>query len=241
MQQQMDLDIAVETFSERERRLIEKLREFRTIDVDIEANRRLVNGIGLINEPRITPKAPERDYLPMLKYINVKRTQAEMEIAATVERYVNPSNFGARYATASRVARRLRETFSDDPEEDMRLQDAYRILTDRPEHFDDVRLTDTERTADRRLEERARAEMRLNELLWQKDIISYALDQMKQWYHEWYLILWHRYVMGEPYNKVCQMITRKGENGESGLTPDEYRLARKKALHQFDKWTPGLV
>lgn len=239
---QMELDIAAEDFSEREKRLIQHLRDYRTIDADIRAQQRLAEGFGLLSEPRITPAAPERDYLPMVKHMKLKRTQSEIEIAATVERHINPSNFGNGYASALRVARELRGTFSDDPEEDARLQDAYALLTERHrETFDEPKLTDTEQVAERRIEERERAQERLELLEFRKNTIAGALADMSDFHREWYLILWHKYVMGVPYNEVCQMILRKGKNGESPLTPDEYRLSRKKALQQFDKWTPGLV
>lgn len=234
---QLTLDIAVEEFSEREKRLIQHLKDFRTIDADIRAQQRLVDGIGLINEPRITPAGPERDYLPYAKHINIKRTQAEIEIAATVERHVNPGNVKG-YATAGRVSRILRETFSDDKEEDMRLQDAYGLLTERHrETFDEPKLTDTEQVADRRLQERERAAVRLDGLLRVKKIVGGALTDMQEFHEEWYKILWFRYVQGEYWVDVCRIAARKG----NALTKDEYIRARTKAIHRFDELTPGLI
>lgn len=69
-----------------------------------------------------------------------------------------------------------------------------------------------------------------------KQIISAALKDMEHNYHEWYLILWNKYVEGRTESEVCSMTLRNG----LPLTRKEYRLSRKQALIKFDALAVGL-
>lgn len=129
----------------------------------------------------------------------------------------------------------MAHTYSEDADEDYRIRDAVDILRRRcGEEY--IHLTDTERLAILREEEMAKARLQLEILRERKDIISFALEQMEKWYHEQYLILWHKYVMGKHWKRVCEIAARDGQP----LTDEEYRLSRKKALKHFDRWAYGL-
>ncbi|GMA64738.1 hypothetical protein NZD89_05120 [Alicyclobacillus fastidiosus] len=230
--EQQSFELEAVYFSDRERFLIERLREFRTIDVEIAIQERKMRGIGLIHEPRITPKGPEEDYLAY--HLPSELTEHQQETKAIIERHVRPEEFRYIYASRARVAKCLSNGETDDPIERAQLRSIGRKLYRGDE--DRIELTDTERVADLRLAERAEAEQVYEMLKERKEIISFALEEMKRWYHEWYLILWHKYVMDQHWKEVCRIAARNGV----ALTDEEYRLARKKALHQFDKWAVGL-
>lgn len=241
-----ELDIDVETLTRREKFIIKRLREYRTIDADIKVQERLMRGIGLLNEPRITA-APlsKQDYMRYLCRVGVKLTDDEKEIVDAMKRYINPLDFVTyfdrtkrvrfNYATAARVANKLKTTFADDKGDDERLQAAFEILSQEPDETF-LHLTDTEQVVDRRLSEREEAEERYNILVERKEIIQQALALMQQYEHEGYIILWHRYVMDEHWIKVRELAARNGVP----LSEREYRNARGKALTKFGKWAHGL-
>ncbi|GMA59679.1 hypothetical protein NZD89_09095 [Alicyclobacillus fastidiosus] len=86
------------------------------------------------------------------------------------------------------------------------------------------------------MKEVAEAKAEHERLVRLKRTVSLTLEDMREYHHEWYLILWHKYVMDEHWKALCKVAARNG----IALTDEEYRLARKKALHQFDKWAVGL-
>lgn len=244
--QQVEFDLGVETFSKREQRIIERLKEFRTIDADIRLQERLSQGIGLIHEPRITPMAQQQDLLHLYRFVSDLSDQ-EREIAATVQQFVSGDVLGTRlsgkserdtkpsqYATSIRVAKKLGRMESDDPKEDERLEYAYQLFS--RQGGEDVPLTDVEKMVILREAEIAQAREMLEILTDTRDTIQFALSEMERWFPEWHLILWHKYVLCKHWMEVCSIAARQGQP----LTPEEYRLSRKKALKQFWKWAPGI-
>lgn len=230
---QITLDLDVESFSKREKLIVQRLKEYRTMDADIRLQERLSCGIGLKHQPSASAKPPERDYLPMLSHLPSEISGEEQEVAATVARYISKDEF--RYASSIRVAGRLRNTFVDDVEEDNKLQIAFETLAQKPTD-EYLHLTDTERLASLREEEIENARGMLKLLMGRKETICFSLEEIAQWYPEWHAILWHKYVMGKSWIVVCEIAARGG----IPLTPEEYRLSRRKALKQFDKWAPSL-
>lgn len=231
---QQEFELGAEHFSDRERFLIQRLREFRTIDVEIAIQERKMRGIGLIHEPRITPKGPEADYLRYLGHLPNELTEQQHEDKTIIERHLSSGEFHM-YASRARVAKRLQDIKTDDIAERVTLRRIGRRLY--RGDGDVIELTDTERVADLRLAEREEAEREYEALTERKAIISFALEEMKRWYHESYIILWHRYVLQQHWQEVCRLASRSGVP----LTEKEYRNARSKALHQFDDWANGLT
>lgn len=74
---QMGLDLEIESFSKREKFLIKRLKEHRTIDAEIAVQDRLARGIGLVHEPRVTAAAPERDYMRYLCHVGANLSEDE--------------------------------------------------------------------------------------------------------------------------------------------------------------------
>ncbi|MCL6445788.1 MAG: hypothetical protein K6T83_20460 [Alicyclobacillus sp.] len=235
-----------ETLSERNKFLIKRLREFRTIEADIRVQERLMRGVGLLHEPRITSAPPVVDRMQELATIEL--SPREKELVDTLRRYVSLADFAKydedtgritlTYASAERVTRALKRLDDRhiDPADRDRLQAVQGLLA---RHIGEeyVHLTDTEKVADIRLKERAKAEAKYRVLCERRDIIAEALAMMERWRPRWHALLWHRYVMDESRDKVCILLARDGVP----LTLKEYRGEREKALRQFDKWTQGLT
>ncbi len=232
MYEQASLEVEAERFTSREKQLIKHLKAFRTIDADIRALQRVVNGYDL-PEPSVTAR-PRREDDPevmwMLEHDVLSESQAQM--AAAVERYVSPTQY--RYASSFRVAKAVGQVQTEDPIDRENLQLAYSLLH---REIDDTKLNETEHCAEIWIRQRENAKVKMYLLIGKKDIISGALEDIKKYYPEWWTILWYKFVQDEPWIDVCKRASR-GNN--TSLTPDEYRTSRKNALIQFDKWTPGL-
>jgi len=231
---QTQLDIDVETFSDREKIITKRLREYRTIDRDIRAQQRIVSGAMTRCLPSLSPAPVPEDDIDILASLRTQEmTDGFRSMVQAVSKNVDMKN--AKYANRHRVARRLRYTYSNDEKEDQALQYAYAILTER---IDDepVKLTGPEAFAQCRIGEVADAKEELVRLERVRDIIKTTLDDMQTYEHEWWTILWHKYVMREHWRRVCELAARNG----SPLTTDEYRWSRRKALNKFNEWAVGL-
>ncbi|MFB5189055.1 hypothetical protein [Alicyclobacillus fastidiosus] len=234
MSEQMTLDIDAESFTVRERLIIQRLHEYRTIDRDIRQQERIISGELTRCNICTSFSGPSEDDPAVLAAL---RTQEMSEgfhyIAQSVGKAVDMSD--RRYADTYTVAVRLERARSEDPVEAQALRDGHAMLTERHRE-DPVHLTGPERYAECRMKEVAEARAEHERLVMLKRTVSLTLEDMNEYHHEWYLILWHKYVMDEHWKEVCRIAARDGV----ALTDEEYRLARKKALYQFDKWAVGL-
>lgn len=261
---QSSLDLDDERYSKREEWLIERLREFRTIDAYIRTAKRLSDGIGLTHEPNITMRPEARDYMPILNEVARRLQEGDSAVIAlashigylpndrervmidATRKYVDHKDFVVFdkqsnrfkfvWASSHRVVRSLRKAEEiEDKDERQGVDDAIKLLSER-EGDEDVHLTPTERLAMLRLAERDAAQSIYELLEERKRIIGETLADMDKFYHEWYLILWHKYVLDEHWKRVCEIAARR----EMALTPDEYLWSRKKAIRQFEKLSVGL-
>ena len=242
---QSTFDLDAETFSEREKLIIRRLGEYRTVDADIRRQQRIISGELTNVSISVTIRPPDEDERDVMQDLDAERwgvdidrkSEAYREMAKVVKKHVNMDR--ALYTNRIRVVRALRDKVSNDAEEDKLLQDAYVILAERGEE-EAVHLTPAERYVHERQKETERAEAELERLQTLKRVVGYALADLVDYCEEWHTILWYKYVQGEREQKVCERAARGDENNKTPLTPDEYRLARKKALMQFDKWAVGL-
>ena len=261
---QTSLDIDAESYTAREEWIKKRLAEYRTIDAYIRTAKRLADGIGLVHEPNITMRPEARDYMPILNdvarrlqegdsavialaaHIGYMPTDRERVMIDATRKYVDHKDFVVYDATSNRfrfvwasshrVVRSLQKAEEiEDTAERQAVDDAIKLLSERVGE-EDVPLTPTERLAMLRLAERDAAQQIYELLTERKRIISETLADMDNFFHEWYLILWHKYVMDEHWRHVCELAGRDG----TPLTTDEYRWSRKKAIREFDKLSGGL-
>jgi DNA primase large subunit len=230
----MQFDLEAETFSQREKTLIQRLGEYRLIDRDIEEQRKIISG-ELSRVPLgISAMAPKEDDPAIMAYLRTQPVSERLTIIVNaVKQHVNVG--GDKYANRLRIAKRLERVTSTDEADDQALQDAYMMLTERQEE-EYLELTPAERYAVMREEEVAKAAKELDTLIRRKRAIQHALEDMERYEPEGYKILWHKYVMHEHWERVREIAGRDG----TALTIDEYRWSRKKALQQFDKWAYGM-
>jgi len=231
VQQTFDLD--TETFSEREKLIIKRLGEYRTIDADIRRQERIISGELTNCLPPISIRRADEDDIGVLASLQEPVSDNLAHISKVVGEHVDMS--GATYTDRLRVAKRLRHIYSDDEKADQALQDAYVILTERGEELA-VHLTPAERYASDREHEVEQAKVELERLTNLRRVIRYALDDLHEYHAEWWTILWYKYVQREHWRKVCERASREG----TPLTADEYRTSRRKGLQKFDKWAVGL-
>lgn len=117
--QQLALDIAAEHFSKREKLIIKRLGEFRTIDADIAHQERLSRGIGLRHQPSVTVSPSREDDPRVLEMLKEPLSDTQAAIAATIAKYVTPEKFrysgivGGRKCIGSHVLRRCRRGLPD--------------------------------------------------------------------------------------------------------------------------------
>ncbi|WP_206922983.1 hypothetical protein [Alicyclobacillus suci] len=233
---QQTLPIEAEQFTEREKWIIARLREYYTIDREIRVTEAHARGDNLPIEPSVTATAP-RDDDPIVRRIlkqDVLPTEAK-KVVDTIQTYVSPDEF--RYAATYRVVRRLSDIKAVASEHEERIQMALKLLRERygdPEEY--LELTDTERLAIKREAYIQAARERLPILLKRKRIIGETLNDLQRYYPEWWTILWYKYVLGKSEKETQERAARNGVP----LTPQEYRTSRRDALHQFDKWAVGL-
>lgn len=252
MQSTLGIENDCETLSDREKRLTAMLRKYRKMDGDIRALERKMKGIGLLDEPRITMRAPEKDLMPALEEAKkkgyIEYSTGEREMAAAIRKNIGQAEFAEMddegrvkltWVSSVRAARAIERVseFVSNNDDYSRLQDAHKLLTERLSYEAHIHLTDSEKVAEKRLEERERAKQQHDALIERRDLIRDVLRDIDELNHEWYLILWHRYVLGSSVLVTCRIAAREGEE----LTRDEYLLSRKRALHQFDAWTSGLL
>ncbi|WAH38602.1 hypothetical protein [Alicyclobacillus dauci] len=233
---QETFDLEVESFSDREKLIIRRLREFYTIDRDIREAEEWARGDNLPFEPSITASAP-RDDDPIVRRIlqhDVLPPEAQ-KVVNSVQTYVSPDEF--HYAATYRVTRRLERIEPVTWEHEEHIEMVLKLLKERygePEEY--LELTETERLAIKREAYIMDARERLPILRERKRIIKQAMDDLEMYYPEWWTILHYKYVLRKHWKTVCKVAARDGVP----LTDEEYRLSRKKALHQFDKWAVGL-
>ncbi|WAH35032.1 hypothetical protein [Alicyclobacillus dauci] len=210
--------------SAREQWLIERLRGYLDLDMEIETQQKIISGELTRCLPSISPMGPVEDDPEILAKLGQPLPQRLQIIAEATARVVNlPKN--APYAHSGIVARQLRYAQSEDEEEEKTLQKAYSIFT-----RETVKLTGPEQYVHMREREIEQAEEELIILGARKRAIDNALNGMALRYPEWHDFLWGRYVQGEKYSVWVARFH----------SPETYRSTRHKALHQFDKWAVGL-
>ena len=242
---QSTFDLDVESFTEREKLIIKRLREYRTVDADIRRQERIISGELSNVSLSITIRPPDEDERDVIQDLEAegwgvdldKKSEHIRDMAKAVKGHVNMD--AARYTNRVRVARALQGKVSNDAGEDQLLRDAYVILMERGEE-EYLKLTPAERYASDREAEVERAKSELERLKHIKKVVGWTLADIVDYCEEWHTILWYKYVMGERWQDVCKRAGRGEEGNKTPLTADEYRLARKKALIQFDKWAVGL-
>ena len=242
------LELDIEAHSDVEKRIKALLRDYRTMPAQIKLYERMSKGIGLIHEPRITAAPPKPDYKHLISEV-APLSETEQRIADAVQGYVITSTLGSRmqrsgrrgtessqYITAARVARQLRGIRTDDVEqaEDYFLvEDAIELL-DRRDPEERMELSDTERLAIQREPEIRRAKAKLEHLGNKYDVITYALDVMREYYEDLYRLLKFRYIDGNGWLDVCEEMSINGV----AMTRKEYLNRRKEAMAEFARWCP---
>lgn len=236
--EQKTLDIEVESFSEREKFLIRRLREHYTIDRDIREAEAHANGDDLPFEPSVTASAPKDDD-PTVKRVLRHQVlqQGAMDTVNTVQTHVQSGDI-VGYAASYRVVARLKTVQAITPKEQDEIQSVIGLLTERRVTDEEpIPMTETERLAILRWDMIAKARVELPVLLQRRRVVQTALDDMERYYPEWWTILYWRYVRKKRMKHVCELAARDGEP----LSEDEYLYSRKQALQQFDKWAKGLT
>lgn len=235
--QQSHLNIEVEAFSEREKFLVQRLREHYTIERDIREAEEHARGDNLPFEPSVTAAAP-RDDDQIVKRILRQQVLREgaREVVSTVQAYVTADDIQG-HAAAFRVVSKLKSVVAATPKERDEIESVIGLLTEhRVKDEEAIPMTETERLMILRWDMIADARMNLPILQARKRIVQQALDDLERYYPEWWTILYFKYVLGKREKEVMQLAARDGVD----LTPQEYRTSRRDALRQFDKWAVGL-
>jgi hypothetical protein len=231
----MELGIEAEKFTEREKKIRALLKEYRTIDRRIEYFERLAKGDGLVHQPSVTAAPPiEDDAWLLVQRATEPLSEAQEHMVSVVQKYLSPSGF--TYATCARVANALSTIVSDDQDEDELLQMMFGMLREASSAEERVELTDTERLAILREREINQARQKLATLREHKRHVGYALDTMREYYHEDYLLLWNRDVLCESVKDVCDAV------GISFMTELEtYKKRMRRAREEFARWVPNHI
>lgn len=235
---QETLNIEAESFSEREKFLVQRLREHYTIDRDIREAEQYARGDNLPYEPSVTAAAP-RDDDPIVKRILQHQVLKEgaREVVSTVQAYVSADDIPG-HAAAFRVVSKLKDVVAATPKERDEIQSVIGLLTERRVKDEEaIPMTETERLSIIRevYIEQARSDLPM--LKERRRIVQQALDDLERYYPEWWTILHWRYVRRKRVKNVCELAARDGQP----LSDDEYLYSRKQALQQFDKWAVGLT
>ncbi|MFB5192669.1 hypothetical protein [Alicyclobacillus fastidiosus] len=234
---QEEFDLDVESFSDREELIIHRLREFYTIDRDIRVAQEWARGDNLPYEPTVTASAP-RDDDPIVRRILQQDVLPAMaqEVVNSVKSYVSPDEF--HYAASYRVMRHLERIEPMNCDDEAHINIVLKLLRERyGDQEEYLELTETEKLAIKREAYILEARERLPILLERKRIIGQVMEDLKTYFPEWWTILHYKYVLRKHWKTVCHKAARDGVD----LTKDEYILARRKALLQFDKWAVGLT
>jgi len=214
-----------ESLGAREKWLVERLQNYRDLDLEIEGcHAALASDIEL---PSITIRPPEDDDPHVGAAYRQPLKEYQKEISETIEKYVLNT---WRYVTVERVHKALRDTYSDDPHEDYAIRDAFdatRSLTE-----ERVELTPTERAVAQHEEMQDRVRNKMVILQRQKRVIGTALGQLGKYYPEWHDLLKRRYVLGEKFVSYL---------ASTGMSEKLYRNERRRALRKFDKLAVGLI
>lgn len=213
------------------------LREYYTIDDDIEVQREMANGNNL-PEPRVTPAlhidepAHVQNELRVLHEFSVgvsreripsPLSDGETEIAKIVSRYVKTN--GSGYATIERVHRTVSRLAGSTREEQEVLKLFSVMLHEAKGEFDDTRLNDIEILVERRWNLIERARLELNRLEKNKYHVGRALRMVEGKYPESYELLWLKYVQDYTVHKVSDVMRL--------MTDRVYQTARDNAMERF--------
>lgn len=226
MASQTDLNLTeVETLSQREKWLVQRLQEFKDLYLDIEACHVALSAGPEI--PSITIRPPSGDDPSIVAKYKEPLKESKREVALTIERHVHADRW--QYVSVDRVHRTLANTYSDDIDEDYRIRDA--VDATRRNREQPVQLTPTERAIVQYEEAQEEVKARLMLFERRQRIISGALGQMQEHFQEWYDLLSRRYVQGEKY--VVYLTS-------TGMSEQTYRTERRNALKKFDRLAVGL-
>lgn len=200
---QQEIGIQVEKFTERETKIRRLLRDYLKMDDRIEYLTRLANGDDLIHEPRITA-APqiEDDPWVVAQLATQTITQPQADMLKVVLKYVDADSLV--YASSVHVAKRLRNKFADDQDEDRLLQMFYNMLMEKLGE-ERVELTDTERLSILREVEIDRARQKLKTEYAKKRWMDYAIGVVQRRSPYFYTLLWHKHVLNKPVSDVCEV------------------------------------
>jgi hypothetical protein len=236
---QSTFDLDVESLTQREKWLVEKLKDFAVIDEDIEACQNMIDAGPSIPSITIRPPDEDEDVIDRMTGMSLKQLEAEgrqrellhtdwqKETASTIERHVDATSW--RYVTTRRVHRVLSNTYSDDRDEDYRIRDAADAMKQPDDPY--VHLTPTERAMVQYEKATDDARKQIVVLEKRRYIITRALATMEVKYPDWHRLLYERYVQGEKYQWYLSHYS---------ISERTYRTERKNALKKFDRLAYGL-
>lgn len=206
------------------------LREFYTIDDDIEVQKKVVNGDNL-PEPRTTAflRCDEDDERILFQMQAEVLSEGQSRIVETVSRYVDGSKI--TYATKQRVEKIVRHV-SADTQFEQEIVDMFTVmLRESMGEIDDTRLNDIEILVERRWRLIDRARVESNRLKKNKLHIGEALRIVEEKFPQSHRLLWLKYVEERNVYEVYEALN---------LNKDTYDTARTKAMEQFLSKCPAL-